>query len=589
MGFWNIIINVLLAALSFYLYQSYVYRRPTYKHIDKLLDSYDYIIVGAGTAGCVLAARLSENSSRTVLLLEAGPSDVSHAEVDTPARVPETFLSRFDWKLYSRPQGQAALGLEGQRIYIPRGKILGGSSQINYMQWSRGHRLDFDRWAEQGSEGWSYRDVLPFFMRSEDVVPKHLANKEYRGSNGKVKITQLNGYGLATVLINAVKSLGFQETDYNAETQEGVAHTQSNIYKGERWSSARAYLWPAADRENLHIVTDTLVHKVLIEHKTAVGVRLIRNSSPVDVRCSKEVILAAGSFGSPQVLMLSGVGPREHLESLKIPVVADLPVGENLHDHVTTALHVITNSSLGLPRTTLYHQLEYLTFGTGPLSSPGGADGLAHLKTLPHLQQPDIQFTLVEQLNDKKFMKVLPGLSAELFHSWKLQEQGRGLMVLVCLLRPKSRGSVRLRSSDPLDSPVIDPNFFSDPQDLDDLVRGVRLALKIVDTEPLRQLGAVIDPAPLPSCVSHLYNSDSYWNCFNRHLASTAHHPAGTCKMGATDDVTTVVDNRLRVKGVRNLRVADASIMPDVVSANTNAATFMIGEKAADMILNDGK
>ncbi|CAL1534360.1 unnamed protein product [Lymnaea stagnalis] len=548
-------------------------------------------LVGGGSAGCVLAARLSENGSRTVLLLEAGPNDVGQAVLDTPLRVPDTFLSRFDWMFYSEPQKFSAKGLEAQRVYLPRGRVLGGSSQINYMQWSRGHRRDYDRWAESGADGWSYRGVLPYFMKSEDTIPKHLANKDYRGTQGPMKITQLRGYEIADAFIESVKSLGYKERDYNGEEQEGVSHTQSNIYRGERWSTARAYLWPAATRENLDIVTGALVHKILIERGRAVAVRFHKDGATATgklqkVKVKREVILSAGAFGSPQLLMLSGIGPKDHLVSLDIPVISDLPVGNNLQDHLINFLLVNTNVSVGLPTVSLYHQLEYQTFGTGPLSSPGGNDGIAYVRTLPHLEQPDVQLTAVEVSLDKKFMKVMPGINTELLQSWRMSDKP-GFLLLACFLQPKSRGTVRLRSSNPLDYPSIDPAYLSEDDDLEGILRAVRLAQQVINSEPLKKLGATIDPEPVPSCKDFPFDTDQYWKCVIRHLEATTHHPVGTCKMGATDDVTAVVDSRLRVKGVKGLRVVDASVMPTIISANTNAPTIMIAEKASDMIQQD--
>ncbi|GFR76758.1 oxygen-dependent choline dehydrogenase [Elysia marginata] len=260
---WNLFNTVLICA-AYCLYQSYyVYHIPQYKQVDKPRDTYDYIVVGGGSAGSVLAARLSENSSVSVLLLEAGPSDLGHTELDTPNLVANLWYSAFDWMFFSEPQKQNSLGLKEKRASYPRGRVLGGSSQINYMQWARGNRRDFDRWAELGCQGWSYKDVLPYFLKSEDIIPEHLAkDTKFRAKGGPMKITELKGYELCQPFVDALTSLGYKERDYNGENQEGVSRVQANIYKGERWSAARAYLWPAAQRENLDILTDSLVTKV---------------------------------------------------------------------------------------------------------------------------------------------------------------------------------------------------------------------------------------------------------------------------------------------------------------------------------------
>ncbi|GFS23839.1 choline dehydrogenase, mitochondrial, partial [Elysia marginata] len=550
---------------------------------------------GGGSAGSVLAARLSENSSVSVLLLEAGPSDLGRAELDTPNLVGSLWYGTLDWMFFTSPQKNNSLGLREKRISYQRGRVLGGSSQINYMQWARGNRRDFDQWAELGCQGWSYKNVLPYFLKSEDVVPEHLTkDTNFRGKGGPIKITELKGYGASQPFIDAVTSLGYHEIDINGEYQEGVSRVQTNIYKGERWSAARAYLWPAAQRENLDILTDSLVSKIHINKGRAESVEFERASATTSghynthrVKAGREIILSAGVFGSPQILMLSGVGHKQHLEALDIPVKADLPVGDNFQDHLILLLPVNTNISVAMPPISLLHHLEYKIFGTGPLTSPGACDAMTFIKSSPSLDLPDVQLLLLETKLSPKFTTFMPGYNADVLQTRYTLGKGDGFTLMPTALLLKSRGTVRLKSRDPQAPPIIDPNFLSEATDVDAVVTAVRFAQAVLDSEPMKKLGAELHQLTLPGCTDYEYNIDDYWRCFAQHFASTAHHPAGTCKMGPIEDPSTVVDSRLRVKGIQGLRVVDASIMPLLVSGNTNAPTIMIAEKAADLIKDD--
>ncbi|GFR76760.1 glucose dehydrogenase (FAD, quinone) [Elysia marginata] len=305
------------------------------------------------------------------------------------------------------------------------------------------------------------------------------------------------------------------------------------------------------------------------------------------VTVGREVVLSAGTFGSPQILMLSGVGHKQHLEALKIPVKADLPVGDNLQDHLILLLPVNTNISVGQPPISLFHQLEYKIFGTGPLGSPGAVDAMSFLKSSPKLDLPDVQLSLLEARDPPRSGALMPGFNTDILQTRHTLGKGDGFIIMPTTMQLKSRGTLRLKSRDAQAPPMIDPNFLSEVSDLDAVVKSVRLIEAVLNTEPMKKMNAKLHRHALPGCTDYDFGTDNYWRCFIRHVAATAHHPAGTCKMGPAKDSSAVVDSRLRVKGVQGLRVADTSIMPILVSANTNAPTIMIGEKAADLIKED--
>jgi choline dehydrogenase len=525
---------------------------------------YDYVIVGAGSAGCVLASRLSENPASRVLLLEAGPPD-SADNIHIPAAVPFLFQTAYDWNYQTIPQDR----LGGRSIYWPRGRVLGGSSSINAMIYIRGNRSDYNSWRDDyGCDGWGYTDLLPYFLRAESNARGASA---YHGAAGPLSVQDLKfKSSLTGAFVAAARNCGLPANDdFNGSSQDGVGYYQVTQKAGRRWSAADAYLHPAADRPNLTIETDSLVTAIEIEAGRATGVRYLRRGVEELALAESEVIVAAGAIGSPQLLMLSGIGPADHLREHDIAVLADSPgVGSNLSDHpVVTAMWSAPKTrslwEMAGPRNLARWQMTH----TGPLTT-NIAEAGGFSKTDPALSAPDIQWHVLP----------VPFIDGGL-----ADPASRALSVLITLLSVGSRGKVRLRSSDPRHKPSIDPSYLSDLADLDPLVKAVGMAREFAAAKPLsRQLKFEMAPG---SGV----HTDADLREWIRGNLSTIYHPVGTCAMGgdsrlAASKLTSVVDTQLRVRGVDSLRVVDASVMPMVPRGNTNAPTIAIAERAADLI-----
>jgi choline dehydrogenase len=518
---------------------------------------YDYVVVGAGSAGCVLAGRLSEDPSVRVLLIEAGGKD-RHPNIKIPAAFAKQFRTKLDWDLATEPEPHCA----GRSIYVPRGKGLGGSSSMNAMLYVRGNPLDYEGWAEAGASGWGWDDIKPYFLRAED---NQRGDSEHHATGGPLRVEDersprpLTGRFLASCAAAGIPRID----DYNGPEQDGASIAQVTQRNGRRWSTADGYLRPALKRPNLEVVTGALVEGIEIEDGAATGVRYSpRRGGQQLARAEREVILSAGAIGSPQLLMLSGVGPAEQLREHGIDLVHDLPgVGENLQDHpyVVCVWDVPAGGSLAdaeKPKALL----EFLLRRSGPLTS-SVAEAFAFVRSRPGLPSPDLQFHFAPAyFVDNGFQEY----------------DGHAITMGPVLVKPKSRGWVRLGSADPSAKPRILTNSLSEREDVEALVSGIHVARRIAAEEPFAEvLGRELFPG------SDLDGDEALVEDA-RQRAELLYHPVGTCRMGSDDDA--VVDPELRVRGLDRLRVVDASVMPVIPSGNTNAPTIMVAERAADLI-----
>jgi len=526
----------------------------------------DYVIIGAGSAGCAIAYRLAE-AGKQVLVIEHGGSDAGPF-IQMPAALSYPMnMKRYDWGMKSEPEPH----LGGRELVTPRGKVIGGSSSINGMIYVRGHACDYDHWAETGAHGWAYADVLPYFKRMEHWHDGgHGGNPDWRGKNGPLHVTRgPRKNPLTRAFVDAGRQAGYPVTgDYNGEQQEGFGPFDATIYKGIRWSAATAYLRPALKRPNCNIIR-AFARKIVIEGGRATGVEVSRGNKIEIIKANKEVIVAASSLNSPKLLMLSGIGPAAHLKEHGIEVVADRPgVGQNLQDHLELYIQQAATKPVSLfaywnLRGKAKIGLEWLLWKTG-LGSSNQFESAGFVRSDVGIKYPDIQFHF---------------LPIAVSYDGKVAPDGHGFQAHVGPMRSKSRGQVTLRSADPADHPKIEFNYMSDPQDWIDFRKCIRLTREIFAQaafDPFR--GREIQPGEAAQ-------SDEALDDFIREHAESAYHPCGTCKMGDADDPMAVVDPETRVIGVAGLRVADSSIFPRVPNGNTNGPSLMVGEKAADHIL----
>lgn len=589
----------LLESIFNFLQEGGVEQSAEPKDTRIFLPEYDFIIIGAGTAGCVVANRLSENPNWNVLLLEAGRSE--NYIMDLPILANYLQFTDANWKYNTVPSQKYCLGMDNSQCNWPRGKVMGGSSVLNYMIYTRGNHRDFDNWASKGNEGWSFADVLPYYKKIENFTIPEYQDPKYHSNDGYLTI----GYApfhtkLAESIVKASEEYGMNYVDYNGATQTGVSYLQVTQKDGVRASSSRAYLHPIRNRPNFQVRKQAMVKKIMIdpETKQVQGVEVMINNMAYQIRAKREVIVSAGAINSPQLLMLSGIGPKKHLTQVGIPVIKNAKVGYNLMDHIAAGgLTFTIDKPLSIRTNDVLQRdplVNFLSHHKGPLTLPGGCEVLS-LVDLKNQNDPDgypdmeLLYQAGSIVSDPLLRKNF-GITDAIYDSmYKPIEGNHSYMVLPMLLLPKSKGRMVLQNNDYRSKPFIFPNYFAHQDDVDTLVAGIKLAINISEQPALREIGARLHKLPLPACAHHGFGTDKYWECHIRHFTFTIYHQSGTCKMGPKTDKNAVVDPRLRVYGVQGLRVVDASIIPEVPAAHTNAPVFMIAEKGADMIKEDWK
>ncbi|XP_050539422.1 glucose dehydrogenase [FAD, quinone]-like [Daktulosphaira vitifoliae] len=580
-----------------YLSESLEWDAQEPKDQENILTKYDFIVVGAGSAGAVVANRLSEIPQWNVLLIEAGRKS-SHI-MDIPVLAILFQATEINWKYSSVSKNNSCLSFDEQRCKIPRGKVMGGSSVLNFMIYTRGNKKDYDSWVAMGNEGWGYDQVLKYFIKSERANLSR-SDESFHGKDGLLWVNDVPYKShVSETFIKSASQIGHPIIDINGDKQIGANYLQTTMMNGRRWSTNAAFLFPARKRKNLHVKKYSTVTKILIDSvsKTAIGVEFVNGRKKYRVYARKEVIVSSGAINSPQLLMLSGIGPEAHLKEKGIPVLRNLPVGENLMDHVSLgSVFILINNTISMKMNRCLNN-PYITYNFsvghgGPASLPGGTEALAFFDTQKPNDPngyPDLELLLLSTsyTADTALHRYF-GMRKDFYNKVYYPVRNKdSFMIFPMVMRPKSRGRVWLKDTNPFHYPLIDPNYFADEADLDVIVAGVRIIQKMLKTDAMRQLDAQILTTPLPGCTDISFDSDAYWKCAARQISYSIYHLSGTCKMGPIGDPTAVVDPRLRVHGIKHLRVIDASIIPEIPVAHTNAPTIMIGEKGADMIKED--
>ncbi|CAG9559040.1 unnamed protein product [Danaus chrysippus] len=575
---------------------------PLPRGLKEPYSEYDFVIVGAGSAGSALASRLTRNRNTTVLLIEAGKPEM--LLTDVPAVAPYFQDTQYVWHYYMEPQPGVCMGMKNQRCFWPRGRAVGGTSVINYMIYTRGRPQDWDRIAADGNYGWSYNDVLKYYIEMEKSDLKGYEKAPHRGRDGDLPVEfPPIKTRLVEAFLKAGEMLGSPTVDYNAPENVGFGRVQATMSRGHRFSAAKSFLHGHKNRPNLHILPESRATKILIDPvtKAAYGVEYIRNDLLHTVFARKEVILSAGPIASPQLLMLSGIGPEEHLKSVGIPVIQDLQVGQRLFDHIcfpglvftlnTTEISFIENRDVSLKVI-----LDWLQHGDNLLSTPGAVEGIGYIRT-PVSNDPDPTVPDIELINIggsilsdggvgasravRRGMRISEALFDEAYGPIDGQDSWS---IFPLLIHPKSYGHIKLRDNNPLSHPKMYGNYLTDPSDVATFVASFRHIQALAATPAFQKYGAKTYLPKFKTCLQYVPDTDEYWECALRTLTATLHHQIATTRMGPDDDPYAVVDPELRVRGMKNLRVVDSGIIPRTISAHTNGPAIMIGYKAADMI-----